>query len=62
MASAANCEAVRFIPGFGLGTPLRFIGFGGGTRRLLLGVDAAALGVESTAELAGDDTDSSGFS
>ena len=44
MASAANCEAVRFIPGFGPGMPLRFIGLAGGTRRLLFGVDAAALG------------------
>ena len=62
MASAANCDAVRFIPGFGPGMPLRFVGLAGGTSRLLFGVDAAALGVESTAELAGEDTDSSDFS
>ena len=61
----ASCDAVRFMPGFGPGTPLRFSGLGGANWSLAvapadaLGVLASPVGcaLESTADVEGDDAD-----
>ena len=58
-----SCEALRFMPGFGPGTPFRFSELEGGARRPFVGaavveeLESAAVltaeGVASTAELEG---------
>jgi len=62
-ASAAICEALRFKPGLGPGRLLRFVG--GTLDASPFGVStplSPGFGVDSIAELEGDDTTSSTFS